>query len=244
MTDEAGHAIWARLEVRAANEKEYQPASSIRDLTAKHHRALPYYLGSFVIQGACDVDVPPGRYRVIAEHGLEYTRVEKSVTVAAEGVTNLELPLRPWIRMWQQGWWSGDFHVHRPLADTQKLVLAEDLNLCPAITQWPHRKDMQVLTDDVWGAGGSGQLAVDARHLITLRNAEDERGGGAWIFLSLPRLIEGSGHGGLVHALGPRLRPAGPRPAPVCRFPALGGLREHRVVGSSRGHGPDAARFD
>ena len=189
--DEAGQAIWARLEVRGANDKEYQPKTSIRDLTAKHHRALPYYLGSFVIQGACDVDVPPGRYRVIVEHGLEYTRVEKSVTVAAEGVTQVELPLRPWIRMWQRGWWSGDFHLHRPLADTQKLILAEDLNFCPVITQWPHRKDMQALTDDVWGARGSGQIAVDARHLITLRNAEDERGGGAWIFLSLPRLIEG-----------------------------------------------------
>lgn len=189
--DEAGQAIWARLEVRGANDKEYQPKTSIRDLTAKHHRALPYYLGSFVIQGACDVNVPPGRYRVIVEHGLEYTRVEKSVTVAAEGVTQVELPLRPWIRMWQRGWWSGDFHLHRPLADTQKLILAEDLNFCPVITQWPHRKDMQALTDDVWGARGSGQIAVDARHLITLRNAEDERGGGAWIFLSLPRLIEG-----------------------------------------------------
>jgi hypothetical protein len=190
VTDESGQAIWARLEVRGANDKEYQPEASIRDLTAKHHRALPYYLGSFVIQGQYDVDVPPGRYRVIAEHGLEYTRVEKSVAVAAEGETKVVLSLRPWIRMWQQGWWSGDFHVHRPLADTQKLVLAEDLNFCPVITQWPHRKDLQVLTDDVWGAGSSGQIAVDARHLITLRNAEDERGGGAWIYLSLPRLLE------------------------------------------------------
>jgi hypothetical protein len=189
--DEAGHAVWARLEVRAANEREYQPAASLRDLTAGHHRALPYYLGSFVIQGECDVDVPPGRYRVIGEHGLEYARVEKSLEVAANGATQVVLQLRPWIRMWKQGWWSGDLHVHRAPADAEKLILAEDLNFCPIITQWPHRKNLEVLTGDVWGPGASPTIEVDPHHIITLRNAEDERGGGAWIFLSLRGLLEG-----------------------------------------------------
>lgn len=191
VVDETGHAVWARLEVRGANEKEYQPATAIRDLTAGHHRALPYYLGSFVIQGDCDVDVPPGRYRVIGEHGLEYTRVEKSVAVTTDAPTRVTLQLRPWIRMWKQGWWSGDFHVHRPPADTQKLILAEDLNFCPVITQWPHRRNLEVLSDDVWGPGASPVIKVDSHHFITLRNAEDERGGGAWIFLSLHGLLEG-----------------------------------------------------
>jgi hypothetical protein len=191
VVDETGHAVWARLEVRGANEKEYQPATAIRDLTAGHHRALPYYLGSFVIQGECEVDVPPGRYRVIGEHGLEYTRIEKSVAVGAAGPTRVTLQLRPWIRMWKQGWWSGDFHVHRPPADAQKLILAEDLNFCPIITQWPHRKNMEALSDDVWGPGASPLIAVDQHHFISLRNGEDERGGGAWIFLSLHGLLEG-----------------------------------------------------
>lgn len=191
VVDDSGHALWARLEVRGANQTEYQPAGAIRDLTAKHHRALPYYLGSFVIHGQCDVEVPPGRYRVIGEHGLEYTRDEKSVAVADGADTKILLQLRPWIRMLPQGWWSADFHVHRPLADLPKLVLAEDLNFCPAITQWPHRKDLQVVGQDVWGPGSSGQIVVDPRHLITLHNAEDERAGGAFIFLSLHHLLDG-----------------------------------------------------
>ena len=191
VVDETGHAVWARLEVRGANEKEYQPATAIRDLTAGHHRALPYYLGSFVIQGECDVDVPPGRYRVIAEHGLEYTRVEKSVAVTADAPTRVTLQVRPWIRMWKQGWWSGDLHVHRPPADAPKLILAEDLNFCPVITQWPHRKNLEVLSADVWGPSASAVVEVDPHHFLTLRNAEDERGGGAWLFLSLHGLLEG-----------------------------------------------------
>jgi len=93
--------------------------------------------------------------------------------------------------MWKQGWWSGDIHVHRPPADAQKLVLAEDLNFCPDITQWPHRKNLEVLSDDVWGPGASPITEVDPYHFVTLRNAEDERGGGAWIFLSLRHLLEG-----------------------------------------------------
>ena len=191
VVDETGHAVWARLEVRGLNEKEYQPTAAIRDLTAGHHRALPYYLGSFVIQGECEVDAPPGRYRVVGEHGLEYTRVEKSVVVAADGATQVRLQLRPWIRMWKQGWWSGDLHVHRPPADAQRLILAEDLNFCPVITEWPHRKNLEVLSDDVWGPDASPMIKVDPHHFITLRNAEDERGGGAWLFLSLPHLLEG-----------------------------------------------------
>jgi len=51
--------------------------------------------------------------------------------------------------------------VHRPPADAQKLILAEDLNFCPAITQWPHRKNLEVLSDDVWGAGASPITEVD-----------------------------------------------------------------------------------
>jgi hypothetical protein len=196
VVDEAGHEVWARLEVRGANEKEYQPAAAIRDLTAGHHRALPYYLGSFVVQGECDVDLPSGRYRVIGEHGLEYTRVEKSVAVAAGAPTRVTLQLRPWIRMAKQGWWSGDFHLHRPAADARKLILAEDLNFCPVITQWPHRKNLEVLGDDVWGPGASPVIKVDPQHFLTLRNAEDERGGGAWIFLSLRDQLEGLGAAG------------------------------------------------
>ncbi len=190
VVDETGQPIWARLEVRGPNDKEYQATAALRDLTAGRHRALPYYLGSFVIQGECDVEVPAGRYRVIGEHGMEYTREEKSVEVGTDGATQLTLQVRPWIQMWKQGWWSGDLHIHRASADTQKLILAEDLNFAPVVSQWPHRKNLQDVSEDVWGGSAPSVIKIDGRHFMTLRNAEDERGGGAWLFLSLRSLLE------------------------------------------------------
>jgi len=190
VVDETGQPTWGQVEVRGAGGKMYQPAEALRDLTAGTHNVQPEYLGSFVVHGECQIEVPPGRFLVIGEKGPEYTRVEKSVTVAADGVTNVTVALRPWIRMGKMGWWSGNLHVHRPPAAAQKAVLAEDLNFCPVITDWPRRKNYQFQTGDIWGAEANSVIGIDARHFVTLRNAEDERGGGAWLFLQLPSPLQ------------------------------------------------------
>ena len=164
----SGQPAWGRLEVRGAGGKMYQPADALRDLTAGTHNVQPEYLGSFIVHGDCQIEVPPGRFLVIGEHGTEYRRVEKSVTVAADGVTNVTVPLRPWIRMGKMGWWSGDLHVHRPPADAQKAVLAEDLNFCPVITDWPHRKNYQFQMGDIWGTDAKAVIGIDDRHFRNL----------------------------------------------------------------------------
>lgn len=192
VVDQAGQPIWARLEVRGKGGKMYQPVGAIRDRTAGGRpEVLPFYLSSFVIQGECQLQVPNGHYRIIGAHGPEYERVEKSITVSGDGETAVTLPLRPWIRMWKLGWWSGDLHVHRSPDDVRDLVLAEDLNFCPDITAWAHRRGSRSFPSRFWGAGATPVIRVDAHHFVTLNNAEDERGGGAWIFLMLHRPIEG-----------------------------------------------------
>jgi len=193
VVDESGQPIWARLEVRGAGEKMYQPAEAIRDLTAGTHNVQTMYLGSFVVHGDCQLDVPAGNYRVVAEHGPEYQRVEKVLTVGGEGVTQATLRLQPWIRMWKKGWWSGDLHVHRPPADAEKLVLAEDLNFCPVITDWPRRKNNQLQASGIWEANSNPTVRIDDHHEVTLKNAEDERGGGAWLMLQLRAPLDGLG---------------------------------------------------
>jgi len=101
------------------------------------------------------------------------------------------VPIRPWIRMWKMGWWSGDLHVHRLPTDAQKSVLAEDLNFCPVVTNWPRRKNYQFQSGDIWGADADSVIRMDSRHFVSLRNAEDERGGGAWLFFQPLRPLEG-----------------------------------------------------
>lgn len=140
VTDETGQPIWTRLEVRGPDGKMYQPLSAILNRTRHNRRAgEPYYLGSFVVNGECRLDVPPGRYTIVAEHGLEYERVERTVEVTARSPVKLTLSLRPWVRMRDRGWWSGDMHVHRPPEDAPSLSLAEDLNVSVIFTMWNKR---------------------------------------------------------------------------------------------------------
>jgi len=194
VVDEAGHPIWARLEVRGKGGKMYHPAQSIRDpRPGVRPGVLPFYPGSFVIHGECRLRVPPGNYRIIGMHGAEYERVERSVAVSGGGSAAVTLPLWPWVRMRKLGWWSADFHVHRPPEDVRNLVLAEDLNFCPVITAWPTRRRPVFWQPDIWGPGPAPVIRVDSSHFVTLKNAEDERGGGAWIFQMLREPLAGFG---------------------------------------------------
>jgi hypothetical protein len=176
VTDETGRPVWTRLEVRGPDGRMFQSPGAILDQTARNRPGGgPFYLGSFIVEGKARLDVPPGRYTVIAEHGLEYERGEKSVEVAASPA-QVEVQLKPWVRMCQQGWYSGDMHLHRPLEDSVPVALAEDVNLNVAFTMWNKK--------NLWeGKALPADPVIHAsnRHLITVMNAEDERGGGAWM---------------------------------------------------------------
>lgn len=193
VVDENGQAVWARLEVRGQGGRMYHPGQVIMDLTAGAHGTPPFYRGSFVVEGECQLEVPPGNYRIVGEHGLEYQRVEKEIAISEGAVTSVTLELRPWIQMWKLGWWSGDFHIHRPPEQVRDLALAEDLNFCPVIMTWLHQRSRQFWPGAVWAPDSTPVIQIDDRHFLTLRNIEDERGGGAWIFLSVRRPFQGWG---------------------------------------------------
>jgi TolB protein len=180
--------VWARLEVRDTTGQMYQPPESaqvIRDRTAHDFPGTkPYYTGHFVACGEVTLEVPVGEYTVIAERGLEYTRAQSRVAVRAGNEARVEVSPQRWVDMNQQGWWSADFHVHRPIDEVPALLQAEDVNLAAVITMWTARNLWQgrnPLPDPV--------LRVDPRHFATLMNAEDERGGGAWMLLNLKRTL-------------------------------------------------------
>jgi len=88
------------------------------------------------------------------------------------------------------GWWSGKTHVHRGVEDLDLLLSAEDLHLAPALTIWnrnSHWKD-HALPERLLDEFEAGR----ASHLLA---AEDERRGGALLFLNLktPLLLEADG---------------------------------------------------
>jgi hypothetical protein len=85
----------------------------------------------------------------------------------------------------ERGWWSADFHVHRPSEDAAKLILAEDLNLGVVFTMWNKQdlwQDKEFPTQQ--------EIIAEPNQLITVLNAEEERGGGAWMFHGLRRKLD------------------------------------------------------
>jgi hypothetical protein len=82
-----------------------------------------------------EVSLPAGKYTITALRGKEYFEASQTVTIADKDV-HVELTTKRWIHMAERGWYSGDTHVHRTLADLPNLILAEDLNVALPLTHW------------------------------------------------------------------------------------------------------------
>ncbi len=134
------------------------------------------------------VELPPGRYTFIAERGKEYHPLTKEVVVTDKPLA-VKLELHRWINMAARGWFSGDGHVHRSLADLPVLVLAEDLNVALPQSYWaiqdntrPTRSNKFFGAQDSTTPGDkSGEpeispslIKADATHVIWPLNTEYE----------------------------------------------------------------------
>ncbi len=179
LTDASGQPVYGRVEVRGEDGKMYQPPDGIVDAVKNARGGELHYLGSFVMKGEARLVVPPGGYLVVGERGLEHQRVEQTLEVTEKGA-EVTLRVAPWIRMNERNWWSADLHVHRPVDQAPALALAEDVNLTVLTTIWNQRN---YWSERGWPA--EPVTRVTPNHWITLLNAEDERGGGAWMLNAL-----------------------------------------------------------
>jgi len=181
VVDEDGILVWARLKIRGPDGRTYQPAFALRDRTSSARpNGRRWYLGSFVAKEPSLLEVPAGDYTIVVERGPEYERFEETVALTDAQPVELTVNLQKWIDMNALGWYSGDFHIHRTVEDAKVLALAEDLNLSVVVTMWNKR--------DVWEDRpypANPVVEVTPRHLLTILNAEDERGGGAWMMHGL-----------------------------------------------------------
>lgn len=180
LVDQNRRPVTARLEVHGADGKMYQPAEgAIPSLPPGRSPTGSPYLRSFVTRtGQVTLPVPEGRYKIIAERGLEQERVTVEADTGRPGP--VEIQVRPWIDMRRRGWWSGDLHVHRPMAEVPALLAAEDLSFGVVFTMWNKQNqwgDAPLPADWIRKAGPS--------HWMSITNAEDERGGGAWMLHGL-----------------------------------------------------------
>jgi hypothetical protein len=177
----------ARVEVRGLGQQMFQPPNALMDRSFVKQlvvdRKNDFYGGHFTSPGTASLSLPAGKYTVVVEKGMEFERLESAVNLSADAIVRLA-PKR-WVDMAARGWWSGDLHVHRPPEDAKALLAAEDLNLGVFFTIWNSKnywrgKDIPARPIE----------QLDATHIATLMNAEDERGGGAWMMHNLKTPVD------------------------------------------------------
>jgi len=120
-------------------------------------------------------DLPPGRYTITVERGKEYFPLVREVQVG-EGPLEIELPLRRWVNMAARGWYSGDTHVHRSVAELRNVAMAEDVNVTFPLTAWVTRAGLPATKGDKNQPGQvpKGLIQLDPTHVIWPRNTEYE----------------------------------------------------------------------
>jgi hypothetical protein len=74
------------------------------------------------------LDLPPGEYTVAVERGKEYLPWSRQVAVGTEPV-KATLRRKRWTDRPARGWYSGETHVHRSLAELPNAMLAGDRNV-------------------------------------------------------------------------------------------------------------------
>ena len=80
-------------------------------------------------------ELPPGKYTLSVERGKEYLTATQEVEIADKPAA-VTIKLKRWINMAERGWYSGDTHVHRLIAELSNVALAEDLNMVYPMSQW------------------------------------------------------------------------------------------------------------
>jgi hypothetical protein len=121
------------------------------------------------------IDLPPGRYTLTVERGKEYLPETQDITVGEQPV-QVAIKLRRWIDLQERGWYSGETHVHRTLAELPTAMLADDLHVAFPLLYWVREAFLSPKAGlkDAAREPEPKPIAVDAMHVIYPRNTEYE----------------------------------------------------------------------
>ena len=107
--------------------------------------SLPYWNEPVIYQttGNFSIRLPDGQWRMSVTHGMEFVPVVEEFETGGGGTMQKRIEMKRWIDLAEQGWYSGDTHVHHPTTkerDRQYLLeycIAEDLHVCNMM-EWTH----------------------------------------------------------------------------------------------------------
>lgn len=173
------------LEIRAVDRDTGKPIAVRMHLKDERGRPVeggkaPFWKDHFVFDGQILLKLRPGRYRFEMERGPEYRVRTGYFTIdrTSKDVKVVDMPR--FVDMRQEGWWSGDLHIHRPVEDIELLMKAEDLHLAPVITWWNDK--------NLWADRTPPEdllVRLDGERFYHVMAGKDERGGGALLYFGL-----------------------------------------------------------
>ena len=113
------------------------PRQAIAVMWGQNDRAQGYAIqpdGSFYVDGAFDIRVPPGKYTLTISKGNEYVRRTEVIDLAANASVTRQYGMSRWVDMPARGWYSSDDHIHlrRSPGDDKAIaqwIAAEDIHV-------------------------------------------------------------------------------------------------------------------
>lgn len=168
----SGNPVAARVHLIDANGKAQRPAG------------LPFWSDHFVCDGKAALELPDGSYTYTVERGPEFTAASGRFELPAAQERPVTVRLRRIVNLPEEGWFSGETHVHRPLKDVELLMRAEDLHVAQVITWWNRTNPWKD------SAPPAAVRNFDGNRFYQLVSGEDERDGGALLFCDLQKPLE------------------------------------------------------
>jgi len=162
---ESGRAVKARCYLTDAADQSWSPSGAITYVKPLERH--------FIASGEFQIALPPGAYILRVERGTEYRPVIRRFEIGATEIHDEKIELARWVNMNARGWYSGDLHNHRDWQEMSALLLAEDLNLAPTLTNWVigyHTMPTTRLTT----IPGQAVRRVDATHAYSIFDNEIE----------------------------------------------------------------------
>lgn len=170
--------------VDAATGKPFPCRMHLRNDKDKSQRAAKtiFWNDHFVFPGTVKLKLPGGTYHFEIEHGPEYVVRNGYFVMQNQSKDQQTHDLKRVCNMVDEGWWSGDLHVHRPTKDAEQLMLADDLHVAGFVT-WSEKKSE-------WARRPPPEEPVkrfDGNRYYDLLTGESESPGGTLLFLNLAK---------------------------------------------------------
>lgn len=143
----------------------------------------PFWHEHFVCSGRVAVELAPGSYTWQIERGPEWNRASGEFSVKVGEPAVVDVKLQRIAKLRDEGWYSGDMHVHRPVKEIRQLMMAEALDFAPVIGWWNTPAKNATAAEQT-------DFRFDGHRIYSIMAGEDEREGGALLYYGLDRPLD------------------------------------------------------